>query len=73
MIILAFGVVWVGYSVTLWGRCLNKGWDITFTDLVNPVHPYQWPVPPATPPLIPKGRVWPGGPQHKRTITVTET
>lgn len=52
------GITWFGYSVTLWGYCLVRGYPVKFTDLINPVHPYAgaWP-PPGT---IPKDEVFPG-------------
>jgi hypothetical protein len=44
-----FGIVWFGYSLTSWGYMLIKGYNVKFTDWLNPLHPYTgaWP-----PPLI---------------------
>lgn len=57
MIAVGVGLVWAGYSFGLWGYCLIRGYDVTLTELVNPVHVYQhWP-PPIAPPtvIIPTG------------------
>lgn len=55
---IGMGLAWFGYSLTLWGYCLVRGYNVKFTDLVNPVHPYsgKWP-PPAN---IPIGDILPG-------------
>ena len=42
-------IAWSGYSFSLWGYCLIRGYDVKLSDLVNPVHPYTGPWPP---PLI---------------------
>jgi hypothetical protein len=55
---ISIGVVWFGYSMTLWGYCLIRGYNVKLTDLINPLHPYagKWP-----PPLITNGsEVLPG-------------
>jgi hypothetical protein len=55
---IGIGVVWFGYSMTLWGYCLIRGYNVKLTDLINPLHPYagKWP-----PPLITNGsEVLPG-------------
>jgi hypothetical protein len=48
----AVGMVaaWFGWAVGSWGYCLLRGYDIKFTDWINPVHPYSgpWPPPPIT-------------------------
>jgi hypothetical protein len=47
----AFGMLlgWFGWSLTSWGYILIRGYDVKFTDWINPLHPYSggWP-----PPLI---------------------
>jgi hypothetical protein len=54
-------LIWGGYSVSLWGWCLLRGYNVTFGQLVSPVHPYGsrkgqvWPPPP-----IPASQVFPG-------------
>lgn len=60
MIIVGFLVVWFGYQQAVYGYVLLKGYDIRWRDLANPVHPYQWPRAPQTPPLIPSTQILPG-------------
>jgi hypothetical protein len=61
MAAIGFGMLWAGYAVSMWGYTLIRGYNVTFGQLVNPVHPYgtgkgqPWP-----PPLIPKGQLLPG-------------
>jgi hypothetical protein len=55
---LAIGVIWLGYSITLWGYCLVRGYNVTFTELVNPVHPVDWKT--ATGSTVPQGQILPG-------------
>lgn len=50
---------WAGYAVLTWGYVLVRGWDIPLTQWVNPFHPYTWPKPPGTPPLIPSDQLTP--------------
>jgi hypothetical protein len=52
-------VLWGGYSIALWGYCLIRGYDITFTQLVKPSGYYAGPWPPAG--TIAAGSVLPGG------------
>jgi hypothetical protein len=61
MAAIGFGLIWAGYAISLWGYTLLRGYDVTFPQLVNPVHPYgsqgqAWPPPP-----IPKGQLLPSG------------
>jgi hypothetical protein len=50
-------LAWFGWSVSSWGYCLLKGYDVKFTDWINPVHPYEgWP-----PPQMPADQIIPGG------------
>jgi hypothetical protein len=54
----AIGMIvgWLGWSVASWGYCLVRGYDVKFTDWINPVHPYQgWP-----PPQAPADQIIPG-------------
>ena len=55
-------LTWAGYSVSLWGWCLLRGYDVTLGQLMSPVHPYGsgkgQPWPPAP---IPDSQVFPGG------------
>ena len=54
--------MWGGYSVSLWGWCLLRGYDVTLGQLMSPLHPYgsnkgeTWP-----PKLIGSDVIWPGG------------
>jgi hypothetical protein len=49
-------LAWAGYSVASWGYCLIRGYDVKFTDWINPAHPYQgWP-----PPQAPADQIIPG-------------
>ena len=45
---LGMGIVWFGYSLASWGYILIKGYNIKFTDWINPLHPYSggWNPPP---------------------------
>jgi hypothetical protein len=49
---IGIGIAWLGYSVSLWGYCLVKGWNVKFTELINPVKYYtgKWPPPANIPP-----------------------
>jgi len=38
----AMGILWAGYTLTLWGYCLIRGYDVSLKDLVNPVKVYTW-------------------------------
>ena len=57
---LAVGMLltWAGYSVTLWGWCLIRGYDVTLGQLMSPTHPYgsgkgqAWPPPVMSPDVI---------------------
>ncbi len=59
MVAIAFLINWLGYQQLYYGYCLLKGYDITWTSLANPVHPYQWPKD-GKPPLIQPGNLLPG-------------
>jgi hypothetical protein len=56
---IGIGVAWFGYSLTLWGFCLIKGYNVRFTELINPVKPYSGPWPPPT--NIPATSTFPAG------------
>lgn len=62
---LGFVLAWGGYAVMSWGYCLVRGYDVSFTEWVNPVHWYAggWP-PPTAPPtvLVPDGQGGPAAP-----------
>ena len=55
-------IMWTGYSVSLWGWCLLRGYDVTLGQLMSPAHPYgsgkgqKWP-----PPLMGPDVIFPGG------------
>lgn len=59
MIVIGFGVVWVAYVQVVYGYVLLKGYDITWRELANPIHPYQWPPRGQKIPLVPKGQILP--------------
>jgi len=58
---IGFGMLWAGYAISFWGYTLIRGYNVTFPQLINPVHPYGttkgqvWP-----PPLIASGQLLPG-------------
>lgn len=56
---------WFGWSVGSWGYILIRGYNVKFTDWINPVHPYKgsWPPPLIDDPtvLLPQGAI-PGDP-----------
>lgn len=54
-------LVAAAYSLMTYGRILVKGYDITFTQWVNPLTPYQWPADGGDPPVVPEGQVFPSG------------
>ncbi len=33
MVVIAMGLVFGGYAISLWGYCLVRGYDVTFTSL----------------------------------------
>jgi hypothetical protein len=70
MLVMGFGLLWVGYSISSWGYVLIKGWNIPLSMWMNPVNPYKWPPNGQDPPKIPQGRVWP---QHSGGLTTTDT
>ena len=55
---IGIGVTWLGWAVSLYGYCLVRGYNVKFTDLINPLHPWPGPWPP--PQTIPAGDVFPG-------------
>jgi hypothetical protein len=57
---LGFLLAWGGYALGSWGYCLVRGYDVSLTEWVNPVHWYAGGWPPPTAPadqLIPTGAV----------------
>jgi hypothetical protein len=61
VILLGMGMAWGGYAMAFWGYCLVKGYDVSFTQVVNPFgfYPLSKPWPP--PQDIPSGQILPGG------------
>ena len=55
-------IIWGGYSVSLWGWCLLRGYNVTLGQLMSPAHPYgsgkgqAWP-----PALMGPDVIFPGG------------
>ena len=70
MVAVGMLLIWGGYSVSLWGWCLLRDYDVTLGQLMSPVHPYGqgkgqgWPPPP-----IPDTQIWPGGKTAARTVS----
>jgi hypothetical protein len=54
---IAMGLIWGGYTVTLWGYCLVRGYNVTLAQLANPRTIYKWS---ARMPEIPQGMLLPG-------------
>jgi hypothetical protein len=73
MVVIGFGLVWWGYLELMYGWALLKGWDVTWKQLANPLNPYQWPVPPAQPPIIPNTQILPGAATKTTTTVQTDT
>jgi hypothetical protein len=68
MVAVGFGLIWGGYAVGLWGWCLLQGYDITFGQLVSPLHSYSQAWPPGP---IPAGQVFPGKNQATAATAAT--
>ena len=58
MVAIGFGLLWLAYTGGLEAYCLLRGYNVTFAQLINPVHPYSGPWPPAQ---IPAGVIFPTG------------
>jgi hypothetical protein len=59
---IAFGLVWVGYTYSLYGYCLIRGYDVKILELMNPVHVFAYPAGGINAlPKIPPSQVFPGG------------
>jgi hypothetical protein len=39
---LSMGILWVGYTFTLYGYCLVRGYNVTLLELVDPRHVPTW-------------------------------
>lgn len=61
MVAVGMLLIWGGYSVSLWGWCLIRNYNVTMGQLTSPLHPYgsgkNQPWPPAS---IPATQIWPG-------------
>ncbi len=66
MVAVGMLLIWGGYSVSLWGWCLLRDYDLTFGQLTSPVHPYSGPWPPAK---ISGTQIWPGGAAAASTVS----
>ena len=64
-----FGLVWFGYSLASYGYFLVRGYDVKFSDWLNPVHPY--PGNPSKAGPIPKSQIFPTGKASTSTATST--
>ncbi len=58
MVAIGFGLLWLAYTGGLEAYCLLRGYNLTFAQLINPLHPYAGPWPP---PQIPAGVIFPTG------------
>lgn len=56
---IGMGLIWGGWTLSLWGYCLIRGYDVTLGQLVNPVHVLNWKT--ATANLTPNTQIVPGG------------
>lgn len=56
---IGIGLIWGGWTLSLWGYCLIRGYDVTLGQLVNPVHQLNWKT--ATANLTPNTQIVPGG------------
>lgn len=54
MLAIGFAIALAGYAVGFKGFSLLQGWDLPFTQMINPLHWYQGPWPP---PHIPDTQV----------------
>jgi hypothetical protein len=61
-VVVAVGMllVWGGYSVSLWGWCLLRGYDVTFGQITSPSNPYGSKGQPWPPAQIPANLIFPG-------------
>jgi hypothetical protein len=57
MVAIAVLAAWGAYGMTTWGWCLVKGYNITFANWFDPLHPYMWTG--NEPELVPAGSVLP--------------
>jgi hypothetical protein len=55
---IGFGLTWAGYTLGMWGYCLVRGFNITLSDLANPVHILNWQK--AIRETVPQGQILPG-------------
>lgn len=58
-VVIAFAVMWTAYTVIFTGYSWLRGYDISFGEIVSPLHWYSgpWPPPKASPnEIIPGGR-----------------
>lgn len=61
MVAVAMLLIWGGYGASLWGWCLFRDYDLTFGQLMSPLHPYGsgkgqgWP-----PAKLDPSVIWPG-------------
>jgi hypothetical protein len=39
MVALGLGTFWLGYAVSIYGYCLVRGYNVTFTDLFHSAWP----------------------------------
>ena len=61
-------LTWAGWSVSFWGWCLLRGYNVTLGQLMTPLHPYSGPWPPK---LIPDSQIFPGGTKAGTPVGLT--
>lgn len=72
MIVAPIIVMFLGYTAGSYGIVLMKSWEIPFRSWISPLHPYQWPVDGSSPPVMPEGQLFPGGPIAPGTLTAEQ-
>jgi hypothetical protein len=59
MLVIGFGLGWLGYGLAFWGYSMVKGYNLSFSDVFSPGSYYKGTWPPALAPdtvLIPNGK-----------------
>jgi hypothetical protein len=62
MLVIGFGLGWIGYGLAFWGYSLVKGYNLSFSDIFSPTSYYKGTWPPGAAPntvLIPNGKAGP--------------
>jgi hypothetical protein len=59
MLVIGFGLGWIGYTLAFWGYSLVKGYNLSFGDVASPVSYYKgsgWPSIAPNTVLFPNGK-----------------